>query len=96
MLKTVKKAKAGPTDRPTNRPTDEVTYRVALHATKKGKKCNPQKNTLLPTKWIFASLRSTKRMKRNKKKWGKREERNTLERSLDRSSRGSTYHFTLI
>ena len=38
MLKTAKKAKAGPTDQPTdqqtNRQTDEVTYRVALHATK--------------------------------------------------------------
>ena len=35
MLKTAKKANAGQTDRQTDRRTDEVTYRVALHATKK-------------------------------------------------------------
>ena len=38
MLKTAKKANAGPTDRqtdrPTNQQTDIVTYRVALQATK--------------------------------------------------------------
>ena len=41
MLKTAKKAKAGPTDRPTDRQTDEVTYRVALHATKNLVESNP-------------------------------------------------------
>ena len=35
MLKNVKKANAGQTDRPTDRRTDEVTYRVVLHMTKK-------------------------------------------------------------
>ena len=34
MLKTAKKANAGPTDQQTDRQTDIVTYRVALHATK--------------------------------------------------------------
>ena len=51
MLKTAKKAKAGPTDRQTDRQTDIVTYRVALHVTKNqhvyerihilGEKCGP-------------------------------------------------------
>ena len=46
MLKTAKKANAGPTDRQTDRQTDIVTYRVALHATKNGciKKTRERRN----------------------------------------------------
>ena len=50
MLKTAKKANAGPTDRPTDRQTDRQTdivpYRVALHVTKNSRRSDLQKTAL--------------------------------------------------